>query len=449
MNEILVPFHGEGSGVSDMTWGQKEIWWTMQRTGRTLNIGGAVELSAGLRLDEVTGMLRFLVSRHQALRTRLRFSAEAALPQQEVAASGEVPLWIVDAEDDPAAAAEAMRAGFETAPFSLSSDWPVRWGVIRRDGVLTHLAVQYSHVMVDGFGIAALVRDLALLGSGQPAQGTRPLSLAAVQASPAGHRQSQKSLRYWENQLQRVRREPARATGDEQEQRFWEIFCYSPAMHLALQVIAARTGTDTSHVLLAACAVALARVTGQDISVLQVVVSNRFRPGFRDAVAQLSQPGICVIDTSGCRFNEVVARSWKAATAGTLHGYHDPYARAALLAKLAQDNGGEFDISCFINDRRTPEPLPPVLPAVTEIRDAMSRTVVRWDRKQPTFDGRFYLQVDSAPDANVPGRLNEAEREQPAVYFALWADTRYLSPAHIESCARELEAVTVEAALDA
>ena len=46
-SKTAVPFHGEGSGVGDLTWGQLEIWQTIQRTGRSLNIGGAIPMAAG------------------------------------------------------------------------------------------------------------------------------------------------------------------------------------------------------------------------------------------------------------------------------------------------------------------------------------------------------------------------------------------------------------------
>jgi hypothetical protein len=48
----------------------------------------------------------------------------------------------------------------------------------------------------------------------------------------------------------------------------------------------------------------------------------------------------------------------------------------------------------------------------------------------------------------VPGRMNPAEQERPAVYFAIWGDTQCLAPADIEACARQLETVVVEAAFD-
>jgi hypothetical protein len=325
-------------------------------------------------------------------------------------------------------------------------------GVVRRAAVLTHLVVQYSHVAVDGLGIDAIARDLAHRDPRTnqptaPVTGTQPLEIARAQASPAARRQSDKALRYWESQLSAVPAQRFGPSDDPREPRFWELFCYSPAMHLAMRSISARTGAHTSHVLLAAYAVALARVTHRTPSVAQVVVSNRFRPGFADAVTQLSQTGICVIDVADCVFDDVVGHAWKAAAGAFLHGYYDGDAHQRLLEDIARRRGEEIDLSCFVNDRRVAAADEPP-PTKDDLRAALPRTRLRWDRKQPIFDGSFFLQVDSAPDANVPGRLIPQEQQQPAVYFAIWADTHALAPRDIEACARELEAVTVEAAFD-
>jgi non-ribosomal peptide synthetase component F len=222
-------------------------------------------------------------------------------------------------------------------------------------------------------------------------------------------------------------------------------------MHLAMRSIAARTGADTSHVLLAAYAVALARVTGHSPSVAQVVASNRFRPDFGEAVNQLSQVGICVIDVAGRTFDEAVARAWKASTDAYLHGYYSSVGYQKTLREAAEERGEPIDISCYVNDRRgqggpRADGAAPSTPE--DLRAALKRTVLRWDRMMPTYDGSFYLHADSMPDANVPGRMNPDEQELPAVYISMWGDTHQMSPDDILECARQLEVVTVEAAFD-
>src|SRR6185312_10806360 len=188
MERLAVAFAGSGSGEGPLTWGQREIWNTMRRTGRTLNIGGTVPVPAGATVGEYTALLAYLVGRHQALRTRFVADAGGDLVGQVVDAAGTVYLDVVDGRTD--ADAEALRSRYEFTPFDLAREYPVRMGVVGRDGVLTHLVVQYSHLAVDGFGLDALVRDLAHLGEAEPppVPGVTPLELAARQQSPAGQR---------------------------------------------------------------------------------------------------------------------------------------------------------------------------------------------------------------------------------------------------------------------
>jgi hypothetical protein len=431
----------------------------MRRTGRTLNIGGAMPLPAGTTVAEIAQILRFSMSRHQALRAKLVFDDQdpEAMPRQQVAESGRAALVVVDVDgaDDPAEVAEDLRLRYELTPFDYADEWPVRMAVVRSGGVLTHLVVQYCHVAVDGAGIEALVRDLDRLdrATGRalgPAGGVGPLELARFQASPAGRRQSEKALRYWHSLLSTIPADRFTGSPDPREPRFWEIYCYSPAIFLALKAIAARTSADTSHIVLAAYAVALARVTGRSPSVAQMVVNNRFRPGFADAVLEVSQVGVCAVDVADCSFDEAVARAWKAATGAYLHGYFDGDAHVAMLERVDRERGEHVDISCYVNDRRNhPAPEPDEAPPTAgELREALERTRLRWDRTMPTYDGSFYLHLDSQPDTNVPGRTEPDEVGEPAVYFSLWADTHRISPADVEAFARGFEAVLVEAALD-
>ncbi|MFC7483555.1 hypothetical protein ACFQX7_31015 [Luedemannella flava] len=48
------PVPRRGHGEAELTWGQQGIWLTMARTGRTMNIGGAMPLPAGTPLSEMT-----------------------------------------------------------------------------------------------------------------------------------------------------------------------------------------------------------------------------------------------------------------------------------------------------------------------------------------------------------------------------------------------------------
>ncbi|HKB30117.1 MAG TPA: hypothetical protein VKD26_04700 [Streptosporangiaceae bacterium] len=71
----------------------------LQRERASFSIGGWLTLLPGRTVADVAAHLRFVMSRHSSLRTRLQFAA-ADRPQQVVASSGEALLEVVDAGDD-------------------------------------------------------------------------------------------------------------------------------------------------------------------------------------------------------------------------------------------------------------------------------------------------------------------------------------------------------------
>jgi Condensation domain len=452
-SEIRVGFHGKGAGTGELTWGQMGIWRATQRNRRNMNLVWPMPLPEGTPLAEIVAMLRFMVSRHPALRTRLRFAD--GHPRQTIAESGEVPLHIADVGegDDPAVAVAELRSRYELNWFDYENEFPVRMGVVRQSGAFTQLVVCYSHVMVDGAGLDALQKDLEHLDriTGEPTappDGLNPLELARKQGTPAARRQSERAIKHWADQLGRLPAWRLEEPDRPHEPRFAELVAYSPAMELAMRAVGARTGADAASVLLAAYSVAVARVFGRNPSVAQVVVSNRFRPGLADMVSQVSQHGICVVDAADATFDEVVARAQTAVTSASFYAYYDPVACDRLLDEIAARREQPLDISWCLNDRRgRPGSVngDGEVPTGAELARALPRTKVYWDRTSPRSDATLFLHVDTQP--LMPSQQALAEG-LPAVYMKVWADMRHFAHDQVEALVREMEAVAVAAAFD-
>jgi hypothetical protein len=153
-------------------------------------------------------------------------------------------------------------------------------------------------------------------------------------------------------------------------------------------------------------------------------------------VGSLRQFGICVIETGGAAFDEVVARAWSAVLGAYKHGYYDTAAHQELIARYTRGLADDVDLSCYLNDRRTEtrDDGPAAPPTAEDIRAARPRTTVHWGGREDTYDGTFYLHVEDVEDA---------------IGYTLWGDTHRYPPARIERCARDLEATVIEAALSA
>ena len=400
-------------------------------------IGGVGPLPPGQDVDFFVAALGFMMSRHQSLRTRLRFEPDGST-RQVLADHGEVPLHVLDVpdDDDPATAAEALRGEFHERDFDYEREWPVRMAVVRHRGAATHLVALYGHLAVDGSGAEALVADAAHLGTdAPPVTSLTPFEQAAWQRSPAGQRLNRATQRHWRRQLARVSARRFADTDDERRPRHWQAWFHSPAAYLGMRSVMARTGSETSPVVLAAVAVALARVTGRNPSALQVVVHNRFRPGLADTVSPIAQTGLCVIDLADITFDEAVERARQSTTSTYLNAYYNPDEMTELIKELGRERGEEFDLGCFFNDRRAQdnrESTDP-LPTPEETAAARDETTVRWGPHSDKPFERFFVHIQDEPDT---------------LDVLAQSDTRCLPPDDLRAFLDVFESVLVGAAFD-
>jgi hypothetical protein len=440
-DHILVPFHGPGAGVGPLSWAQQGIWSTIVKEGSSVTMGGVTPLRAGRTVQDMAAILRFTISRHPALRTRLRFEPDGTI-LQVVSESGAIPLALVDAgDDDPAAVAAAVYERFEREDFDYESEWPVRMAVILRDGVPTHLAVTYLHLYIDALGLQALMADLATMdpvngeGAAAPMDTMQPLDQARFQQTPAAQRQCDASLRHLERVLRTApaQRFPEPAEPD-QEPSYPSLEMHSPATRLAVRLLSDRLAMDSSQVLLCLFGVALTRVTGSNPFVTMLAVSNRFRPGLAASVSVIAQVSPCMVDFADITFEEALGRTRQAAVRAYMNAYYDPAQRRALIKRVREERGEAFDTSCYFNDRRQQRDLRDVpMPTPQEIQAAVALSRHSWSIPVEEIQERIYLSVDDDSDAIVT---------------QLSADTRYLPKLRMQELAYGIESVAVQAALN-
>jgi hypothetical protein len=439
MGRMVVQFRGEGSGVGELSWGQLEILGAMERQRTWLAISDWRPLPAGTALDDVADWLRYLMSRHQVLRTRLRFPMGGP-PCQVLHASGDIAVDVVEAgAEDPADVAQRIVNRYVERDLDFARDWPIFLAAILKDGVPVYRVLTVSHIVWDAFGALVLLAELRERDAGgsppKPITAMQPLEQARWQRSPAGQRHNDRVLRQW---AQILRQMPARrlpAPVDRGEPRHWKLEFVSPATQLAVQVIRSRTRAAGAQVMLTAFLVALARVTGINPSVTRVAVNNRFRPGLADSVSVLTQYGLCMVDVADITFDEALARLNRRIIATFKNAYYDPVRMAELVDRIGQERGEELDIHCYYNDRRLRQEERPAAdpPTAAKVRAALPATA-----------------LSHAPlTRRGSERLLAAVEEEPGSFrLTLEADTRYLSRDAMVACARAMEETAVAAALD-
>jgi len=434
-DRILVPFAGEGAGEAELTFGQLGLWQSM-RPDLSRTVDYVAEPPPGTTVDDVADMLAFMVGRHQSLRTTLVLREDGRPPRQKVAASGEIPLLVVSAgDDDPAEVAEALSTHWQVVPFAYETEWPVRLGAVVADGVVTHVVTVILHTSIDAFGFSALAADIGARDPSAPITGLPPLAQAAWEATPAGRKQNERSLRYLEKVLRTASADPfgpPRYPGERQ----YELVRYrSRALSLAIQAVAARERIDDSPALLTAFLVGAARVTGANPLLTLMLVSNRFRPGYADSVSALIKVTPFLLDLADLSVGDAVVRAAGKALNAYKNAYYNAYEQDEVIERVQSERGEEFDLSCYYNDRRQGDRVHAGVPAPTaeEIRAALADSELSWRTEVGIPRTKIHLCLDDPPGA---------------IELVLSADTRYLNRGDMAALARAIEEAAVQAALE-
>jgi hypothetical protein len=440
VDRIAVPFDGEGEGEAELTWGQIGLWQSIEDSGMSKTVFYIAEVAHGTTVDDVAAMLGFMVTRHQALRTRLILRDDAP-PRQRCSTSGEVTLTVVDAgTHDPADVAEAVSQRWQHEMFDYGRDWPVRLAAIRKDGVLTHVVTVILHTSIDAYGLSALAADIGARdpetgAAAGPVTALQPLEQAARQASPTGRRQNAASLKYLERLLRTI---DASRFGEPRfgGERWIDMIHYrSPATLLAVRAVAARERIDDSPVLLASFAVGLARFTGVNPVMAMLMVGNRFRPGLADSVSALIQLSPYMIDVADTTVGDAVSRAAASAINAYKNAYYNPYEQDEVIERVERERGEELDLSCFYNDRRQQarSHLGEEIPAEERIHAALADSHVSWEPEISMPRRKIYFNVDDPPGA---------------IEFVMSVDRRYFDRADMETIMRNIEEAAVQAALE-
>ena len=439
VDRVVVAFDGDGEGEADLTWGQIGLWQSIEASGMSKTVFHIAEVEEGTTVDDVAERLRFMVSRHQALRTTLVLRGDAP-PRQRCRASGEVTLTVVDAGGhDPAEVAEAVSQRWQHEKFDYEHEWPIRLAVIRSGGALTHTVTVILHTSIDAYGLSALAADVdardSVTGDAAPVTALQPLEQAARQASPAGQRQNAASLKYLERVLRTIDASRFGEPGHGGERRIDMIQYRSPATLLAIRAVAARERIDDSPVLLASFAVGLARFTGVNPVMAMLMVGNRFRPGLADSVSALIQLSPYMIDVADTTMGDAVSRAAASAINAYKNAYYDPYEQDEVIERVERERGEELDLSCFYNDRRQQarSHLGETIPSAEDIRAALADSHVSFEPEISMPRRKIYFNVDDPPGA---------------IEFVMSVDTRYFDRADMAAIMRNIEEAAVQAALE-
>jgi len=287
---------------------------------------------------DIAAAVDHVVQQHEVLRTRFEYRAGEGLVQCIDPAG--TPWWRAVDEDDEAALLAAM-----TAPFDLSREWPVRFGLVRRAGGGAHLHLLAHHVAGDAASLPALTAALREGCRDGDRRGVLPAQYAErVRAERAYLRGEggwlERDESFWRDRLAGARwgrrssdGVGAAATGRAVRSR---LAVGTPLPGLVQQAAVSMRTTPAS-LYIAAAAVVAARLAAADSVVIGVPVSLRSRATDASVVGPFinTLPLRLKVDTQQ-PFGHLVAHVSEV-LAECLDHRELPFER---IARLADDSGG-------------------------------------------------------------------------------------------------------------
>jgi hypothetical protein len=404
-----VRFTGLAGALAPMTWSQFGMWGGIKKFrpyDAYLNVSFRVAVPAGRSLDDVLSVIRDVVVRHDALRTRY-FDAPDGTGMQEVAGDGAAEVLL---EHDPAdgtgewseaALDEALRRLADHS-FDFDVEPPVRFGVVHEARQPIWVLAVVSHMSIDGLARNRLAEEFAArlagdqrYGAGQPV--LTPVARARQENGPDGDRLNQRSLRRWQRFVERA--DLANFTTKLPggcEPRWVRTSMFSPALGAAFDVVADRNRVTSPAVFVALSATAVSVLSGRGTSALRCMISNRFTDAEKRYIGNLSQACAFDVQVGDADFDEVVRR----AMAASVRGYSMGRYRVEEMERIV--DSGRFD--AMHNDFRdtAASVRPERLLSEPEIRTLRSRTTVGAPQSLRYYDDKFHVEVRNGGDGPAP-----------------------------------------------
>ena len=271
---------------------QRRLWYLVQLAPHrpVYTIPQGFRLRGPVDVEAMTGALRDLVERHEALRTAFRESA--GVPVQVVGDGAAFEPRVLDLRGDEWADSEAnyQEDDFARRTFDLGRGDTFHALLVQQEDEDFRLLLAVHHLAADGWSLAVLLRDLsalyaARLGGSRARLAEPPLRYrdwAAWQQRPDAPPPTAEEA-YWRAQLHGARHvleiPPDRPRPPIQQ---WDgaklPFELPAALAADVRALARREGATPFAVMAAAFALVLSRYAGEEDFLLGTLFANRPRP---------------------------------------------------------------------------------------------------------------------------------------------------------------------------
>lgn len=405
VHELAVTSSSYGS--AQLTWGQRHMWQAAQWFGEDfylLNLKLSTTLMPARPLDKVLDAIATLAAEQDVLRTVVE---DGPVVTQRVLAGSRQPVLLVETTvgELPDASISALLDEEALTPFDLGSGPPARFVVVSSADGVAAVGVVASHVLFDGTAVQLLLTRLLEILEGEPAlpETWGPLQQAAYEVSPAGQRARARALSHWRKVLTSAPSstfsgEPHASSG------FTTWRMDSIALRYVIPLLAHRTKTTESTVILAAAALMLATVSSRDVVAMKIISSNRFTTRMQGLIASTSQDGLMLLDFRDSTVERSIEKSYRLATEAYHNAFVDPEALADVFRDVSAARNDAVEVAAFYNDARFGMSWADDAPDVSNNEDLTcealrAQTVVQVLETVPKHDMQFFVMALHNPTA--------------------------------------------------
>ncbi|MEM8961757.1 MAG: non-ribosomal peptide synthase/polyketide synthase, partial [Acidobacteriota bacterium] len=411
------------SATIPLSTAQRRLWLLdrLDPGAPTYNLAAALRLRGALDLDALHRSLRWVVERHEVLRTRFVLGADDE-PVQEVVATDELwPTGLVttSAVDDETLATRLHDAARHR--FSLDTGPLIRFELLALADHDHRLALTVHHTVADGWSIGVFCHELAASYNARVAGNELdieplPIQVGDVAVWEEGRKDSLLAgLGWWRDRLTGL--EPLELPGD----RSWpatpssagarSTFSISSVVAERLRTLGRQLDATLFQVVLAAFAAYLGRLGDRDDLAVGTPVAGRSRPELEGLIGTFVNTLALRLDLSGQpTVVDLVARARDVVTAAQDHA-ETPF--ELLVAELAPQRGA---VPPLVQTLLTVVDTPPIAPDLSGLDTTLEPLAT------DTAKVDLQIELTARADGGFDGWAEYATARFDAPTIATWMD---------------------------
>jgi hypothetical protein len=318
-----------------LTWAQYWPWVAQHETPIPAPLTGHIAVpipTGGVSVSDVEGAVRWIVRRHEALRTKFRTNADG-YPVQVIGEDADPVVKVIDSPTVLREQDEEEALGPIRRPFELGEELPIRAAILTVNGIPETLHVVVHHIVCDNTSAEIIKSEIgnylehAVTGDVPrlPVPQWTPRQQHEFESSPRGKDLNRRALQYLRGIQERQPYDVHAIPYKNPLEGGCRVRFGSDELGRLCEVISKREGCFDTAVLVTAFAASFANAKGRDVSLFSPLFSNRHFPNTKGYVSNLVEMGRLLVDFGRFpAFRDALKDVMLSTVKGMRYGIYDP-----------------------------------------------------------------------------------------------------------------------------